>query len=81
MWSKEGYMAVKLDMNKAYDRVEWFFLEKVMKRMGFAGRWINLIMMCVRSANYAVLINGSPTGRIFPTRGLRQETLFPLISS
>jgi hypothetical protein len=72
MWSKEGYMAVKLDMNKAYDRVEWFFLEKVMKRMGFAGRWINLIMMCVRSANYVVLINGSPMGRIFPTRGLRQ---------
>lgn len=72
MWGKEGYMAVKLDMSKAYNRVEWGFLESVMKRMGFAGRWINLIMMCVRSANYVILINGSPIGRIYPTRGIRQ---------
>jgi hypothetical protein len=72
MWSKERYMAVKLDMSKAYDRMEWRFLEKVMKRMGFVDRWIGLIMMCVKSANYAILINGSPMGRIQPTRGIRQ---------
>ena len=40
--------------------------------MGFTERWINLIMVCVRSANYAILINREPVGRIFPSRGLRQ---------
>lgn len=40
--------------------------------MGFTPRWINLIMMCVSTANYVVLINGCPTGQIFSTRGIRQ---------
>jgi exonuclease III len=72
MWGKEGYMAIKLDMSKAYDRVEWNFLEAIMRKLGFTERWIRLIMMCVRSTNYAILVNGNPVGHIHPTRGLRQ---------
>jgi hypothetical protein len=72
MWGKEGYMALKLDMSKAYDRVEWGFLEEVMRRLGFAPRWIQLIMNCVKTVNYAVIVNGIPMGRIYPTRGIRQ---------
>ena len=72
MWGKQGFMAMKLDISKAYDRVEWRLLEAIMERMGFASQWINLIMMCVRRTQYAVLVNGTLTGRIPPTRGIRQ---------
>jgi hypothetical protein len=72
MWGKVGFMAVKLDMSKAYDRVEWDFLEAIMYRMGFGRKWIEMIMMCVKSANFEILVNGIPTGRIYPSRGIRQ---------
>ena len=70
---KQGLMAIKLDMSKAYDRVEWAYLEVIMRRLGFQDRWISLMMMCVNSVSYSVLVNGEPKGRFFPTRGLRQE--------
>jgi len=46
---KRGLCAVELDMHKAYDRVEWIFLEKIMTKLGFDQRWVNLIMACVKS--------------------------------
>ena len=52
---KLGFMALKLDMSKAYDRVELIFLEKVMKHLGFANRLIQIIMSCMSSVSYAVL--------------------------
>ena len=66
------YMAVKTDVSKAYDRVEWDFLETTMRLFGFCNKWISWIMAAVKSVHYSVLINGTPHGNIAPTRGIRQ---------
>jgi hypothetical protein len=69
---KKGYCAVKLDMHKAYDRVEWIFLEKMMIRLGFHQDFVTLIMACVRSVKYKVRYNDQETDEFSPSRDLRQ---------
>lgn len=59
-------------MHKAYDRVEWAFLERIMIQLGFATEWVSLIMECVRPVTYQFRVNNSPLDTFTPTRGLRQ---------
>ena len=75
-----GNMALKLDMSKAYNGVEWVWLEKIMEKLGFAERWRCLVMKCVTFVNYAIKVNGCPMGSITPTRGIRQgDPLLPYL--
>lgn len=48
MKGKEGFMALKLDMSKAYDQVKWNFLESVMRKIGLAEWWILMAMTCIK---------------------------------
>ena len=69
---KEEFAAVKVDMSKAYDRVEWAFLEAMMNKLGFASTWVKLIMKCVTSVRYRIKVNGELSQQFSPSRGLRQ---------
>ena len=75
-----SFMALKLDMSKAYNRVEWSFVECLLKKMGFHSKWVDLMMECITTISYSILINGEPSHTIHPSRGLRQrDPLSPYI--
>ena len=63
----------KLDIEKAYDHVDWSFLLMVMHKMGFGEKWIKWIKWCITTASFFVLVNGTSTGFFQCSRGLRQR--------
>ncbi|XP_029145698.1 uncharacterized protein [Arachis hypogaea] len=65
-------MAIKLDMSKAYDRVEWHFLWYIMKKLGIDAKWINWTKELVTTVSYSVVVEGKPFGYFRPNRGIRQ---------
>ena len=69
---RTGFMVVKIDLEKAYDRLEWSFIKMVLEHFGFSENMIRLIMSCVSSITIALLFNGSKLESFQPSRGIRQ---------
>lgn len=70
--NKNGAFALKIDLSKAYDQLEWPFLQWVLEQHNFPPHLIK----CVTTVRYKVLVNGTASTHITPTRGLRRGALF-----
>lgn len=54
---KQGEVALKIDISKVYYHVDWGYLEKIMLKLGFDPKWVSLIMLCVSTVSYRVVVN------------------------
>lgn len=69
---EDRYVFLKLDISKAYNRMDWDYMRVVMNKMGFNERWIHWMSLCVESVDYPMLVNGQQVGPVISGRGLRQ---------
>ena len=69
---RNNFCAYKLDLSKAYDRVDWRSLQGIMQKLGFAEQWIHWTMSCITSVWYSICFNGVLLDSFAPSRGLRQ---------
>ncbi|XP_061369208.1 uncharacterized protein LOC133312081 [Gastrolobium bilobum] len=72
MGIKKGWMAIKVDLEKVYDRLGWDFIKDTLQDIQLPEDLINLIMKCISTASMNVLWNGATTREFNPSRGVRQ---------
>lgn len=57
-----GFMAIEIDLAKAYDRVEWHILCQILHKFGFCSKFIDMVSECISTSHFSILLNGSPFG-------------------
>lgn len=78
--SGEAGLICKLDLEKAFDHVNWNFLLYFLQRMGFGDKWRKWIEMCISTASFSILINRCPHRFFRSSKGLKQgDPLSPLL--
>jgi hypothetical protein len=70
-WTSQAFL-LKIDLAKAFDRLEWNFITTGLNRLGFNSHFINLVSTCISSSSLSILVNDQPTSYFFPQCGLRQ---------
>ena len=63
---------MQLDIEKAYDHVNWGFLKMILKQIGFGDKWLKWIDFCIKTVRFSILVNGEPVGFFPSKRGLRK---------
>ena len=63
----QGWLDIKLDMEKAYDRLEWNFIFKVFEKLGFCEHWVGWMKECIIIVSFFVLVNGIPCEMFSPS--------------
>lgn len=61
-------MGLHYEMSKAHDRIEWCFLKVILRAMNFPDNWVSLILRCVSSVSFSILLNDNPCNKFFPQR-------------
>ena len=77
---KVGYMALKIDLEKTYDKLEWSFIRDMLFKANLPEDLIGIIMSCISTVSMEILVNGEALEPIYPSRGIRQGARGPFVT-
>jgi hypothetical protein len=76
MKGNKMFMSIKIDLEKAYDRLDWEFVENCLNECTFPPNLVNIIQHCISPPSFKILWNGEKTDMFIPSRGIRKR--YPL---